>query len=494
LEDDSLLKIGHNLSPFLYACAEEGIHPQAFDDMALMAYVLYGTEVAHDLPKLVEQCLEHEASNLENDELQGIQNALSLHQALQKTLLQERLMRVYQMLERPLLPVIVAMERAGIFLDVAELKTLSLKLQEKLEALTQKIFEDAGETFNIASPQQLAHILFEKKGLKGGKKGKSGVQSTAVNVLEALSAEGHTIADNLLAWRALSKLQNTYTDALPSSVDARTQRIHTTFLMAATSTGRLASRDPNLQNIPIRSPEGREIRAAFKPAPGSLFLSCDYSQIELRFLAHMGHVEPLIASFKEGADIHTRTASEIFNTPIEEVSPLQRRQAKMINFGIIYGISAFGLGERLTMDPKIAKQHIETYLERYAGIRDYMERTKEEARRHGYVTTLWGRRCYIPQIRSHNFVARQAAERQAINAPLQGSSADLMRLAMIRIHNFLKAEGWPCRLLLQVHDELLFEGPEKVLTQYRPTFEKLMVADANLCIPLTITSTLKKTW
>jgi DNA polymerase-1 len=499
LENPSILKITHHISPLITHTLAEEIQLTPFDDTFLMGYVLYGVlkeatpqHLAKRLGVQIPPPLPIEDTWASAAETLAI--TMSIWPLLRESLAEKSLLTVYAELEKPQPKTLAHMTAAGINVDVTRLHALSKAFAEELEEISKAIYKAAGEEFNIGSPQQLAHVLFDKMGLKGRKKGKSGTLSTASQILENLALEGHHIADSLLRWRTLSKLKNTYTDALPKAVSPVSGRIHTTFLTGMTSTGRLTSVNPNLQNIPIRSPEGRRIRQAFIPAPGKQFLVCDYSQIELRLLAHIGQVAPLIQAFQEGRDIHKQTASEVFHKPPSEVTPEERRTAKMINFGIIYGISAFGLGERLSLDTKVAQAHIESYLSQYAGVKNYMEETKDFARTHGFVKTLWGRRCYIPDIRSPHPMIRQAAERQAINAPLQGTSADLIKRAMVLIDQELQEANWPISMILQIHDELMFEGEPAKLVLWSERIVKIMREVATLSVPLDVTAQIEEHW
>ncbi|MGL5719702.1 MAG: DNA polymerase, partial [Alphaproteobacteria bacterium] len=341
-------------------------------------------------------------------------------------------------------------------------------------------------TFNIASPKQLGDILFEKLHFPGGKKGKSGAYGTSADVLEVFADQGHLLPTHLLEWRQLAKLKNTYTDALLTQINPQTGRIHTSYVMAGTSTGRLASTDPNLQNIPIRTPEGKAIRQAFIPQPGYRLVSLDYSQIELRLLAHLGGVASLQEAFRNRVDIHAQTASQVFGVSLDRVDAGLRRKAKAINFGILYGLSPFGLAKQLGIPQRDAAAYIEAYFQHYPGIQRYLEETKDLARSQGYVTTLLGRRCYVPEIQGRNPVQRNAAERQAINAPLQGSSADIIKRAMVALFQYLQSKKSQARLLLQVHDELLLEIPEEEVAELVPILQALMSNVVKLCVPLEV--------
>jgi DNA polymerase-1 len=367
---------------------------------------------------------------------------------------------MYERMERRLVPIILAMEQAGVRVDADELRRLSADFAGRMAVGETLIHKLAGRAFNLGSPKQLGEVLFDEMKLTGGRRNKTGAWGTDAAVLQDLADQGHELPERLLQWRQLAKLKSTYTDALIQEIDPLTKRVHTRFAMAATTTGRLSSTDPNLQNIPIRTEEGGRIRRAFVAEPGHVLISADYSQIELRLLAHVADLPVLRDSFSNGEDIHARTASEVFGVPMAGMDPLTRRRAKAINFGIIYGISAFGLARQLQIEPGQAKRYIDAYFERYPGIRQYMERSKEEARQAGFVLTPFGRRCWIPGIADKNAARRSYAERQAINAPLQGGAADIIKRAMVKLPAALDAERLSARMLLQVHDELLFEAPQ----------------------------------
>ena len=483
LEDPAVLKIGQNLKYDMLVMAAHDIAIAPYDDTMLISYVLEGGQHGHGMDELSELHLGHRTIHYE--EVAGTGKAqvtfdrvpldkalayaaedadvtLRLHQVLKPQLLAERLTTVYETIERPLVPVIAAMERAGVKLDRAVLEDLSTDFAQRLADLEKQIHKLAGHEFNIGSPKQLGEVLFDEMGLGQGsaKRGKTGAYSTGADVLEELAAQGHDLPARVLDWRQLSKLKSTYTDALQQQIDPATGRVHTSFALAATSTGRLASTDPNLQNIPVRTEEGRKIRRAFVAEKGSVLLSVDYSQIELRLAAHMADVPQLKEAFRNGADIHAMTASQVFGVPVEGMDPMVRRRAKAINFGIIYGISPFGLAQQLGIGQGEARAYIDAYFKRYPEILSYMERTKKFAREKGYVVTLFGRRCHVPGIADKNPARRSFMERAAINAPLQGTAADIIKRAMIRVPPALAAAGLQARMLLQVHDELLFEVPK----------------------------------
>jgi DNA polymerase-1 len=401
-------------------------------------------------------------------------------------------------LERPLVPVLTEMERSGVKVERQVLSRLSGQFAQELDGLESEIHKLAGEDFNVGSPRQLGEILFEKMSLEGGKKTKTGAWATDHQVLEDLAAQGHDLPAKVLEWRQLSKLKSTYTDALPEFINPKTGRIHTSFAMAASSTGRLASTDPNLQNIPVRTPEGREIRTAFVADNGNELVSADYSQIELRVLADMADIAALKQAFADGLDIHAMTASEMFGVPIEGMDPMIRRRAKAINFGIIYGISAFGLANQLGIARSEAADYIKSYFERFPGIKDYMEWAKTEARNKGYVSTLFGRRIHYPDINTKNPQHRAFLERAAINAPLQGTAADIIRRAMIRMPAALAIAKVKARMLLQVHDELIFEVPKaevkKTMATAISVMEKAPEPVLQLAVPLKVDAKAAENW
>ena len=419
---------------------------------------------------------------------------LRLWHALRPRLRETKSLSLYEQMERRLLPIILAMEQAGIRVDADELRRLSADFAERMAVGETLIHKLAGRNFNLGSPKQLGEVLFDEMSLPGGRRNKTGAWSTDAVVLQDLADQGHELPERLLQWRQLSKLKSTYTDALIGEIDPDTKRVHTRFAMAATTTGRLSSVDPNLQNIPIRTEEGGRIRRAFIAEPGHVLISADYSQIELRLLAHVADLPVLRDSFINGEDIHARTASEVFGVPMAGMDSLTRRRAKAINFGIIYGISAFGLARQLQIEAGQAKRYIDAYFERYPGIRHYMERTKEEARRAGFVLTPFGRRCWIPGIAEKNPARRSYAERQAINAPLQGGAADVIKRAMVKLPKALASAGLSARMLLQVHDELLFEAPEAEAQATAAVVQEVMQQAAVLSVPLVVETGIGRNW
>lgn len=501
LEDLSILKIGQNMKYDWLIFKEHNVDVRPSDDTMLLSYVLDAGRNKHNMDALAQIWLGHECISFKSLTGSGkskitfdmveIEKASAyaaedadityrLWKVLKPRLAAEGLVNVYERLERPLIDVIARMEQRGITVDRQILSRLSGDLAQAAAGLESEIYELAGETFNIASPKQMGEILFGKLGLEGGKKTKTGQYSTSAQVLEDLANEGHEIPSKIVSWRQLTKLKSTYTDALPEFINPNTKRVHTSYAMASTSTGRLSSSDPNLQNIPIRTAEGRKIRTAFVAENGNKLISADYSQIELRVLAHIADIGQLKQAFADGLDIHALTASEMFNTPVEGMDPMIRRKAKAINFGIIYGISAFGLANQLGISRTEASDYIKMYNQRFPGIKQYMEDTKLFAKTHGYVETIFGRRAHYPEITSSNAQVRAFNERAAINAPIQGSAADIIRRAMIQMEDALKQESLSARMLLQVHDELIFETPEGEVEKTIPVICRVM---ENACFP-----------
>ena len=433
----------------------------------LISYVLDAGRGGHGMDELAERWLGHKCvsykeltgsgkSSVTFDQVpldkaseyaaEDADVTLRLWRVLKPRLVAERLANVYERLERPMVDVVARMEQRGVCVDRQILSRLSGELAQAAARIEDEIYELAGERFNIGSPKQLGEILFAKMNLPGGRKTKTGQYSTSVQVLEDLAAEGHELPRKIVGWRQLTKLKSTYTDALPGYINPVTKRVHTSYALASTSTGRLSSSEPNLQNIPVRTEEGRKIRTAFVAEKGNKLISADYSQIELRVLAHMAEIPQLVQAFADGLDIHAMTASEMFGVPVEGMDPMVRRRAKAINFGIIYGISAFGLANQLSIPRGEAKDYIDRYFERFPGIRDYMEDTKRYCREHGFVETVFGRRAHYPDITSSNPQARAFNERAAINAPIQGSAADIIRRAMIRMDAALAEAGLSARM------------------------------------------------
>ena len=495
LADFGVLKIGHDLKFAWQIFALRGIEIAAYDDTMLMSYALDAGRNNHGLVSLAEHTFNHAALDL-NDLIKagksriafdavGIDRAteyaaeradilLRLWQVLRARLAAEHVLTVYQTLERPLVAVLARMERRGISIDRNLLSRLSGEFAQEAAGLEAEINKIAGDTVNPGSPKQLGDVLFGKLGLPGGTKTKTGQWATGARALEELAEQGHPLPQKILDWRQVSKLKSTYTDALPGFVNPTTHRVHTNYALAATPTGRLSSSDPNLQNIPVRTEDGRKIRRAFIAAPGYKLVSADYSQIELRLLAEIGRVEPLQKAFREGLDIHAMTASEMFGVPVKGMPAEIRRRAKAINFGIVYGISAFGLANQLGIAREEAGAYIKKYFERFPGIRDYIETTKAFAKQHGHVLTLFGRKCHYPEIRASNASVRAFNERAAINARLQGSAADIIRRAMIHMDDALGQNKLAAQMLLQVHDELVFEVPEAEVEKTLPVIKKVM--------------------
>jgi DNA polymerase-1 len=397
---------------------------------------------------------------------------------------QRELTPIYRDIERPLVPVLAVMERHGIRVDPERLEEFAKELERSLDTLTREIYELAGEPFTIASPKQLSHILFEKLALPVLRRTKTGA-STDADVLSELALK-HPLPAKILEHRTLAKLKGTYADALPLLIDPATGRIHTTFNQLVAATGRLSSQDPNLMNIPIRTELGRRIRAAFIPEPGWTFVAADYSQIELRILAHMSGEPAIIESFRRGEDIHTRTASEVFKVPPAQVTSLQRTIAKSANYAILYGVSAFGLSQATKIDQKEAQRYINAYFATHPAVRTFIDRTLAEGRERGYVSTLLGRRRYLPDLRSNNPVARNAAERMAMNAPVQGTASDMIKIAMVRVQAALDAQRLRARMLLQVHDELLFEAPPAEVEAVEALARSIMEAALPLAVPVVV--------
>ena len=507
LEDDSVLKIGHNVKYDWQVLHAHGVAMGPCDDTILMSYILDGTLHGHGMDELSQLFLAHKT--ITYDEVTGTGKSrvpfaqvpiaraleyaaedaevtLRLHSLFTRRLQDERMNGVYEDVERPLIPVIAAMEETGIRVDPDVLRGLSKDFGERIAALEIEIHKDAGRPFNIGSPKQLGQILFTEMGLPGGTKTKTGEWSTAAGVLEDLDANANPIVRKILDWRQLSKLKSTYADALLSEINPRTGRVHTSFTLTGTSTGRLASSDPNLQNIPIRTPEGKKIRAAFVTDPGWTILSADYSQVELRLAAAVADVPALKQAFKDGTDIHALTASQIFGVELDQVTSDHRRIAKMVNFGIIYGISGWGLASRLGVPQAEASDFIRRYFARFPEIQNYMEEKKAEARANEYVTTLFGRKCFIPNINSKMQGPRGGAERQAINAPLQGAAADIMKMAMARLPQALVDAGLRARVLLQVHDELVLEAPDDEVKATAALTKQIMENAADVGVPLEV--------
>jgi DNA polymerase I len=518
LEDRSILKIGHDMKGMARLLLRHGIRVTPYDCTMLMSFVLDGGQFDHAIEELLARAAGHTLKPVK--ELVGsgksqisfaevapetardfaaerADAALRLHGVLKARLIAEHMNAFYETIERPLVPTVAAMEHAGIKVDRGSLNELSTDFARRIGEIEAAIYRDVGNDFNIGSPKQLGDVLFDKLNLPGGRKGKTGAYGTDASVLEQLLPL-HPVPGRVLEWRQLTKLKSTYADALVDEIDADDQRVHTTYALTVATTGRFSSNDPNLQNIPIRTEEGRKIRRAFIAEPGHLLLSADYSQIELRLAAHVADIPALKEAFLAGHDIHAATASEVFNVPLDEMDPQTRRRAKAINFGILYGISAFGLGNQIGVPQSEAAEYIRAYFERFPGIRTYMERIKAECRMSGYVETIFGRKCFIPGIRDANPARRMGAERQAINAPLQGSAADIIKRAMGRIPAALQAAGLRARMLLQVHDELLFEVPESEVQATASLVKHVMEAacqpHCELSVPLVVDTGWAASW
>lgn len=505
LEDPSVLKIGHNIKYDWQMLYKHGVSIAPVDDTMLLSYVLHGTGQGHGhgMDELVLKYCGHQCQSFEEVAGKGknqvtfdrvpiskalhyaaedAECTLRMHYAFKSRLPLEQVTAIYEDVERPIIPALAKMELTGIRVDPDILKQMSRDFGTKMVELEAAIHELAGHPFNVASPKQLGQVLFGEMGIPGGKKTKTGEWSTAVDVLDDL--EGHPIVDKIKEHRQLSKLKSTYTDALQEQINPLTGRVHTSYQMAGTSTGRLSSTDPNLQNIPIRTEEGRRIRTAFVASPGHTLLSVDYSQVELRLAAEMAGVEALKQAFRDKVDIHTLTASQVFDVPLDQVTSDIRRAAKAVNFGIIYGISGWGLSKQLGIAQGDASTYIRKYLARFPEIQIFMEAAKAEAREFGYVKTLYGRKCFIPNINNKMPGVRAGAERQAINAPLQGTAADIMKIAMARMPSALLKAGLDARMLLQVHDELVFEVPETQIEDTAALVKSVMEGVAKLSVPL----------
>jgi DNA polymerase I len=518
LEDPGVLKIGHDGKTAAHLLSRYGVQLTPYDCTMLMSYVLDGGQFEHSIEEVARRSFEHELTPLK--QLVGTgksliafaevpaeaardfvaeraDTALRLHLLLKARLVRDRMTAFYETIERPLVSVVAAMECRGIKVDRAALAELSRDFTSRIAEIEETIFRTVGNAFNIGSTKQLGDVLFEKLGLPGGKKGKTGAYGTDASILEEL-APLHDVPRQVLEWRQLTKLKSTYADALAEEIDRETGRVHTSYALAVAATGRFSSNNPNLQNIPIRTEEGRRIRRAFVAEPGHLLLSADYSQIELRLAAHVADVPELKQAFRDGIDIHALTASEVFGVPLAEMDANTRRRAKAINFGIIYGISAFGLGAQIGVPQAEAGAYIRAYFERFPAIRAYMERIKTDCRRTGYVETIFGRKCFISGIRDPNPARRAGAERQAINAPLQGSAADIIKRAMGRIPAALAHAGLQARMLLQVHDELLFEVPEAETEEtarvVKGVMEGACAPHCELSVPLVVETGQGKNW
>ena len=519
LEDPNKAKVGqhakYDINVLANASTPIEVRGVAFDTM-LESYVLNSTATRHDMDSLALKYLGHSTIRFEDIAGKGAKQltfdqialeqagpyaaedadvTLRLHQALwEKLQAIPSLAKVLTDIEMPLVPVLARIERNGALVDANLLGLQSRELGEKMVELERKSFELAGQEFNLGSPKQLGAILYEKLGLPVLAKTATGQPSTAENVLADLAEQDYELPKVIMQYRSLSKLKSTYTDKLPEQINPRTGRIHTSYHQAVAATGRLSSTDPNLQNIPIRTAEGRRIRQAFVAPAGCRLLSADYSQIELRIMAHLAQDEGLLDAFRHDRDVHRATAAEVFGLPLDEVTPEQRRRAKAINFGLIYGMSAFGLAKQIGVERKEAQAYIDRYFARYPGVLAYMERTRAQAAEQGYVETLYGRRLYLPEIGSKNAAMRKAAERTAINAPMQGTAADIMKLAMVAVDDWLQASGIDARVILQVHDELVLEVREDLVEEVSAKLRDLMGKAAQLAVPLIVETGSGSNW
>jgi DNA polymerase-1 len=519
LEDSSVLKIAHNMKFDWLVFKQHGIEVRPVEDTMLLSYVLDAGLTDHGMDVLSQKHLNHKPipfgevagagrkfigfarvaiDKATEYSAEDADVALRLWCVLKPRLPAERMTSVYETLERHMIETLARMEGRGIAIDRSILSRLSGEFAQDMARLEAQIFEMAGESFNLGSPKQLGDILFGKMGLNGAKKTATGAWSTAAGVLDELAEQGNEFAARILDWRQLAKLKSTYTDALPGYVNPSTQRVHTSYALAATTTGRLSSSEPNLQNIPVRNEAGRKIRKAFIASPGHKLISADYSQIELRLLAHIADIPQLKKAFADGLDIHAMTASEMFGVPVEGMPSDVRRRAKAINFGIIYGISAFGLANQLGIPREEAGAYIKKYFERFPGIRDYMDTTKKIAREKGYVTTIFGRKCHYPRISASNPSERAFNERASINAPIQGSAADIIRRAMVRMDTALEQAKLSAQMLLQVHDELVFEVPDAEVEPTIALVRRIMI-DAphpalQLSVPLQVDAKAAQNW
>lgn len=519
LEDETIKKVGQNIKYDLKIFKKYGIHLKSFEDTMLLSYALDSGLNRHNLDILAKIHLDHE--NIKYKDVAGTGKSevtfdqvkitdsyryacedadvtLKLYNIFKERLVKEKCFQVYENLEIPLVDVLARMECQGIKIDKKILSQLSETFAKNLKVLEKKIYKIAGEEFNIGSTKQLGDILYEKLKISGTKKTKKGNFATNVNVLEDLAGKGHEFPKLVLDWRQKSKLKNTYTDTLPEYIDPKTKRIHTSFLLAATTTGRLASSDPNLQNIPIKSKEGKEIRSAFVAESGHSIISADYSQIEMRVLAHVGDVKELKKAFRNNEDIHSITASQIFDCDIKKINEDMRRKAKAINFGIIYGISSYGLAKQISVSNPEAEQFLFSYFKKFPEIKDYMQETLKFCRKHGYVKTMFERKCHFPNINDKNHTLKSFQERAAINAPIQGAAADIIRYAMINIDKKILEKKIKSKLLVQIHDELLFESKDnevkKEIALIKNEMENAIDKDFNFSVPLIVDANSAKNW
>ncbi len=508
--------MGQNLKYDRNVLLNDGItlRGMAFDTM-LESYVLDSTASRHDMDSLALKYLNRKTISYEDVAGKGAKQVsfdqvsiatagpyaaedaditLRLHHVLWPKLSAEpKLAALFRDIEMPLIPVLSDMERTGVLVDAGMLARQSGELAARIQEIEQEAYAVAGEAFNLGSPKQIQAILFDKLGLPVLKKTPKGAPSTAEEVLAELALD-YPLPRLIIDYRSLSKLKSTYTDKLPKRIDPDSGRVHTSYHQAVASTGRLSSSDPNLQNIPVRTAEGRRIRQAFIAPPGYKILAADYSQIELRIMAHLSGDEGLLHAFAQGEDIHRATAAEVFGVPLEEVSGEQRRSAKAINFGLIYGMSAFGLARQLGIPRNAAQEYVDLYFERYPGVKAFMDRTRESAREQGYVETVFGRRLYLPEINHRNGQRRQYAERTAINAPMQGTAADIIKLAMIETHRWIGETELDVTLIMQVHDELVFEVHEDRVAEVQAEIERCMTGVAELRVPLVVESGVGINW
>ena len=514
LQDEKIRKLGQNIKYEWIVLRRYGIELQGIEgDTMVASYLLNPTKHNHNLGELAREYLDRTVTEYKEVTGSGAKavtfDQVDLHRAkeysaedadvtlqvanlLHPRLQEEGFIDLYRQVEMPLVVVLAKMETNGVKIDLDLLRDFSKEVEGQLQQKMERIYALAGEVFNINSSQQLGKILFDKLGLPVIKRTKTGT-STDVDVLTKLSRQ-HELPLEILGYRNLNKLKSTYIDALPKLVHPKTGRVHTSYNQTVTATGRLSSSDPNLQNIPIRTEEGNRIRQAFVPEKGRWIVSADYSQVELRILAHVSGDDVLVKAFQQDEDVHARTAAQIFGVPMEEVTASMRREAKVINFGIIYGMSAYGLSQQLNVDPKVAQAYIDAYFERYTGVKAYIDRALEEARQKGYVSTLLQRRRYLPDIQSPTMAIRQAAERMAINTPLQGTAADIIKVAMIRIQDRIEGGNLGTQMIMQVHDELVFEVPEAELQEVCPLIKNEMEAVMNLSVPLKVSVYTGKTW
>ena len=516
LQDPSIIKIGQNIKYDTKIFARYNVNLTPVDDTMLLSYAINGGKHNHGMDYLSERYLDHKPISIKsllgsgksaitfdkvpisdavNYAAEDADITLRLWKLFKPMLHANSVTKVYEKLERPLIPVLAKMEMDGIKVDRNTLSRMSNNFAQSMSGLEAKIYDLAGQSFNVGSPKQLGEILFDKLELPGGKKGKTGAYGTGVDVLEDLASEGYELPVKVLDWRQMSKLKSTYTDALQGHINPNTGRVHTSYVISGASTGRLSSTDPNLQNIPIRSEAGRKIREAFIAEEGNVLLSLDYSQIELRILAHIAKIDTLKQAFHEGQDIHALTASQMFNVPLENMDPMIRRQAKAINFGVIYGISGFGLARNLRIPRKEAQSFIDTYFERFPGIRTYMDETVSFAKENGYVETLFGRKVHTSEINAKG-PQEGFAKRAAINAPIQGTAADIIRRAMVQMPNAIA--HLPVKMLLQVHDELIFEVNKDALSEttevVRKIMEKASEPVVKLDVPLVVDAGFGDNW